>query len=100
MGSRQEDLRPALFAAHIVNQRADPVTVLEHFPRNGFIAPNDGFTPSEIDDHIAVFGPFDDTVDNFADAVLELVELPVPFGFAHFLDDNLFGRLGRDPSEI
>ncbi len=98
MGARQEDLRPALLAAHIVDVGADAIAVAEHFARQHFIAPNNRFAATEIDHHIAVLDALDDTVDDVADPILVLVILTIALGFAHLLHDHLLGRLCGDAS--
>ena len=96
VGARQENLRTALFAAHVVNIGADAVAVAENFARQHLVAPHDRFAAAEIDHDVAVFDALDDAVDDVADAVLVFLVLPVAFGFAHFLHDHLLGRLRSD----
>ena len=96
MGARQEDLRPALLAANIVDVGADAIAVAENFARQHFVAPHDGFAAAEIDHHVAVFDAFDDAVDDVADPILVLVILTIALGLAHFLHDHLLGRLCGD----
>ena len=100
MGARQEDLRAALFAPDVVDIGADAVAVAHGFARDHLVAADDAFSAAEIDDHIAVFDPLDGAIDDFADAILELVELPVTLGFANLLDDHLLGGLRGDTAEI
>ena len=96
MRARQENLRTARLAAHVVDIGADAVAVAEHFARQQFVAPHDRFAAAEIDDDVAVFDALDDAVDDVADAILVFVVLPVALGFAHLLHDHLFGRLRGD----
>ena len=96
MGAREEDLRPARLAPHVVDVGADAVAVAEHLARQHFVAPHDRLAASEIDDDVAVFDPLDDAVDDVADAVLEFLILPVALGLAHLLHDDLLRRLGGD----
>ena len=96
MGARQENLRPALFAPHVVDIGADAVAVAEHLARQHLVAPHDGFAAAEIDDDVAVFDALDDAVDDVADAILVFVVLPVALGLAHLLHDHLLGRLRGD----
>jgi hypothetical protein len=72
------------------------VAVAEHLARQHLVAPHDRFAAAEIDDHVAVFHPLDDAVDDVADAVLVFLILPVALGFAHLLHDHLLGRLRGD----
>jgi hypothetical protein len=96
VGARQENLRPALLAANVVDVGADTVAVAEHFARQHLVAPHDRFAAAEVDDDVAVFDPLDDAVDDVADAVLVFLVLPVAFGLAHLLHDDLLGRLRGD----
>ena len=96
MGARQEDLRSARLAAHVVDIGADAVAVAEHLARHQLVAAHDRLAAAEIDDDIAVFDALDDAVDDVADAVLEFLILPVALGLAHLLHDHLLGRLGGD----
>ena len=96
MRARQEDLRPALLAANVVDIGADTVAVAENLARQHLVAPHDRFAAAEIDHHVAVLDTLDDAVDDVADAVLVLVVLTVAFGLAHFLHDHLLRRLRGD----
>ena len=93
MGARQEDLRTALFAAHVIDIGADAVTGAEGFARQRFITPHNAFATAEIDDHIAVFRTLYRAIDDFADAVLVFGIHPVTLGIAHLLHDDLLGAL-------
>ena len=74
MRARQEDLRPALLAAHVVDVGADAVAVAEGLARDQLVAADDAFAAAEIDDDVAVFDALDGAVDDLADAVLEFVD--------------------------
>ena len=100
MGARQEDLRSALLAAHVVDIGADAVAVAEGLARDQLVAAHDALAAAEIDDDIAVFDALDLAGDDLADAVAELLVLAVALGLAHLLDDDLLGRLGGDAAEI
>ena len=100
MRARQEDLRAALLAAHVVDIGADAVAVAEGLARDQLVAADDGLAAAEIDDDVAVFDALDRAVDDLADAVLELLVLAVALGLAHLLHDDLLGRLGGDAAEI
>ena len=100
MGARQEDLRAALLAAHVVDIGADAVAVAEGFARDQLVAAHDALAAAEIDDDVAVFDALDHAVDDLADAVLELVVLAVALGLAHLLHDDLLGRLRGDAAEF
>ncbi len=96
MGAGKENLGPARFAPHVENIGADAVAVAEHLTRQHLVAPHDCLAAAQIDDDAAVFDALDDAVDDIADAVLELLILPVALGFAHLLHDHLLGRLRGD----
>src|SRR5690606_3049103 len=100
MRTRQEDLRAALLAAHVIDIRTNAVAILEDFAGDQFVAADDAFTTAEINDHIAVFHTLYGTVDDLANTVLELVILTVAFSFAHLLHDDLLGRLRGDAAEV
>ena len=96
MRAREENLRAARLAPHVVDIGADAVAVAEHLARQHFVAPHDRLAAAEIDHHVAVFDALDDAVDDVADAVLVLGILPVALGLAHLLHDHLLGRLRGD----
>ena len=98
--ARQEDLRPARFAAHILDIAADAVAVAVSFAADLFVATQNAFATAHIDDDIAVFFALDDTVDDGAGAVAEFFVLAVTLGFADLLQDHLLGRLGSDPAQF
>ena len=100
MRARQEDLRAALLAAHVVDIGADAVAGAEGLARDQLVAAHDALAAAEVDDDVAVFDALDDAVDDLADAVLVLVILAVALGLAHLLHDDLLGRLGGDAAEI
>src|SRR3546814_4962053 len=51
--ARQEDLRPALLLAHVVDVGAHPVAGAKRFPRQAFVAPHQRLCTPEIDGHVA-----------------------------------------------
>src|SRR5262245_4763890 len=93
MRARQKYLRPARLAAYVVDESADAVAVAERFSRQHFVSTHDRLAAAEIDDHVAVFDPLDDAVDDIGNAVLVLLILAVALGLAHLLHDHLLGRL-------
>ena len=98
--AREENLRPARLAPHVVDIGADAVAVPEHLARQQLVAPHHGFAAPEIGDHVAVLDALDDAADDVADAVLVFLVLAVALGLAHFLHDHLLGGLGRDAAEF
>ena len=100
MGARQEDLRPALLAAHVIDIGADAVAGAEGLARQRFVAPHDAFAAAEIDDHVAIFDALDRAMHDLADAVLVFVIHALALGIAHLLHDHLLGVLRRDAAEF
>ena len=100
MRARQEDLRPAGFAAHVVDIGADAIAGAEALARDHLVAAHDAFGTAEIDHDRAEFDALDDAVDHFADAILVFLELALALGVAHLLHDHLLGGLGGDAAEI
>ncbi len=99
-GARQEDLRPALLAAHVVDVGANAIAEAHVFARDHFIAADDAFGFAEVDDDVAVLGALHGAVDDLADAVLVFAELAVALGLAHLLHDDLLGVLSGNAAEI
>src|SRR5690606_35991838 len=100
IGARQEDLRAAGLAAHILDIGADAVVRAIAFAADLLVAAQDRLAAADIDDDVAVFLALDDTVDDAALAVLEFVILAVTLGLADLLKDHLLGRLRGDPAQI
>ncbi len=94
MAARQENLRPAGFAAHIVNIGANTVAGAETFARDHFVAAHHAFGPAQIDHHRTEFRALDHAMHDLADAVLVFVELALALGITHLLHDQLLGVLG------
>ncbi len=100
MRARQEDLRPAHFLAHVVDVGAHPLALAEALARQKLVAAQDRLGAAEIDDHVAELDALDQAVDDLADAVLVLAELPLALGVAHLLHDHLLRGLSGDAAEI
>src|SRR3546814_21010133 len=75
MRARQEDLRPAGLAAHVVDIGARPVTLAEGLARQQLVAAHDRLGAAEIDGDIAVFDALAQAVDALAHAILVFVVL-------------------------
>src|SRR5690606_22216827 len=73
MGARQEDLRAALLAPHIVDIGTHAVAIFVSLARDQLVAPDDCLAAAEIDDDITVFDALDRAVDDLADAILVFV---------------------------
>src|SRR5690606_13492758 len=98
--ARQEDLRAALLPAYVVYIGAHAVAVTQVLARNHFVAADDALGPAEVDDHVAVLDPLHGAIDDFANAILVLVVLPLALSLTHPLHDDLFGVLRGDAAEI
>ena len=61
MRARQEDLRSARLAPHVIDVGADAIAGPEHLARDQFVAAHHRLAAgaSEIDDDVAVFDPLD-----------------------------------------
>src|SRR5690606_2990977 len=90
----------ALLAAHVIDIGAHAIAIAEHFARDQFVAADDGFAATEVDDDIAVFDALDGAVDDFADAVEIFVIHALALGIAHLLHDDLLGGLGGNAAEF
>src|SRR5262249_49508459 len=82
MRAADEDLRPALFFAHVADIGAHAVAVLEMLARKRLVAAHHGFRAAEIDRDVAVFDALDDAAHHLADAVFIFVELALALGLA------------------
>src|SRR5262249_22600857 len=100
MRAAEEDLWPARLLAHIVDVGAYSVAVAEALARDQLVAAQQRLGAAELHHKVAVLGALDDAVDDFADAVLELVELALALVFAHPLNDHLLGGLRSDAAEV
>jgi hypothetical protein len=89
----QEDLRPSLLAAHVVDVGADAVSQAHVLAWDHFIAADDAFGAAKIDDHVAILDALHSAIADLAHAVLVFIELALALGFAHLLDDHLLGVL-------
>ncbi len=59
MRARQENLRPALLAAHVIDIGANAVAGTERLARDHLVAADDRLAATEIDDDIAIFDALD-----------------------------------------
>ncbi len=100
MRTGEKNLRPARFLAHIIDVRTNPVAVAKTLAGDQLVTAQQRLGPAEFDHQVAVLGALHHTVDDFADAVLELVVLPLALIFAHPLHDHLLGGLRRNAAEI
>ena len=100
VGAAEEDLRPAILAADVGDQRAGAVADAHDLARDLLVAADDALGAAEVDDDMAELDALDDAGDDLAGAVLELLILALALGVADLLEDDLLGGLGGDPAEL
>src|SRR6185312_10279457 len=88
MRAGEENLRAALFTAHVIDIGADAIAIAEHLARDQLVAADDGFATTQIHDHIAILDALDRTVDDLADAAEIFVIHALALGIAHLLHDD------------
>src|SRR4029079_18276859 len=86
--------------AHLVDEGADAIAQPDVLTWDHLVAANDALRPAEVDDDVAVLDTLYRAVSRVADTILEFGELPVALGFAHLLNDDLFGILRSDAAEF
>ena len=100
MRAAEEDLRAAVLAADLEDQRADAVADADDFARDLLVAADDALGAAEVDDDVAELDALDDAGDDLAGAVLELLVLALALGVADLLEDDLLGGLRGDAAEL
>ncbi len=100
MGTRHKNLRAARLLAHVIDIGAHSFALAKAFTGQQFVAAQHRLCAAKIDDDVAKLDALDQTVDDLADPVFELEKLPLTFGIANFLHDDLLCGLRRDPAEI
>ena len=75
MRAAEEDLRPAVLAANVQDQRADAVADADDLARDLLVAADHALGAAEIDDDVAELDALDDAGDDLAGAVLELLDI-------------------------
>src|SRR5262249_57682842 len=78
MRTREKNLRTAWLAPHIVDVGADAISVAEQFTRQQFVPSYDRLAAAEVGDDVAIFYPFDNAVDDVANAGLAFLILALP----------------------
>src|SRR3546814_12998993 len=96
----QEYLRPARFAAHRQDDRADAVADAHQFARNLLVAADHALGAAEVDDDVAELDRLDDAGDDLERAVLIFLILTGAIGLAHLLENELLSRLGVDAAQV
>ena len=93
MRAAEENLRPAVLAAHVEDQRTDAVVDAHHFARDLLVAADHAFRTAEIDHDVTELDTLHHTGDDLALTILELFELAITLGIADLLEDHLLGGL-------
>jgi hypothetical protein len=87
-------------AVDALDDRAEPVARVVAFRPRLLLARQGRFDASaDLGDHVAVLEPLGRGVHDLADALVVLGKDVLALGLAHFLEDDLLGRLRCDPSE-
>ena len=100
MRAGEEDLRAAVLALDLDDQRAHALADAGGFARDLLVAADHALGAAEVDDHVAEFDRLDHAGDDFAGAVLEFLELALTLGIADLLEDHLLGALRVDTAEV
>ena len=95
----KDDLRSLGLAEHVQHVRLDPVTGAVRLARNLLANGQHRFGAAQVHDDVSALETADDAGDDFALAVLVVVEDDFAFGVAGALDDHLLGRLRGDAPE-
>ena len=99
MGPGKNNLRTARFVQHVKDISAYAIPAPIGFPRNLFTNRKHPIGVSQVYDNIASIDPLNDAVKDFSFAADETGIDDIFFGIFHFLDNDLFGRLGGYASE-
>src|SRR4029077_17678666 len=100
MAARQEDLRAARLLAHVEDVGAHAVVHAQGFARDRLVAADHAFGALQVDGDVAVVDALHHARHDLADAILELLVLPLALALAHALRDDLLGGLGGDAAEV
>ena len=97
-GAREHDREALLGQIDVEDQGADAIALAIALVRDLLFLGQDGLGAAEIDDHVLALEALHDARDDFALAILELVEDLFALGVADVLDEVLLGGLRRDPA--
>src|SRR3546814_14290753 len=89
MLSGEENLRPAIFAANIRDDRTDAIADAHYFARDLLIAADNTLGAAQIDDDMTELDALHDAGDDLSDAVLEFLILPLTLRVADLLETDL-----------
>src|SRR3546814_5001614 len=99
MRAGEENLRPAIFAANIQDDRTDAIADAHYFARDLLIAADNTLGAAQIDDDMTELDALHDAGDDLSDAVLEFLILPLTLGVADLLENDLL-RSEEHTSEL
>ena len=94
--ARDDNLRAFGRAIHHANHDAKAFANVVSLELRLFALGQTRFGAAHVHDEVGSFGALDDDGDQFADAIVILIENGVALGFAHFLQDDLLGSLRGD----
>src|SRR3546814_13474048 len=100
MRAGEENLRPAIFAANIQDDRTDAIADAHYFARDLLIAADNTLGAAQIDDDMTELDALHDAGDDLSDAVLEFLILPLTLGVADLLATDLLGGPRIDAPQI
>ncbi len=98
--ARQENLRTARFAAHILDETANSIIGAIRFAANFFVAAQNAFATTNVYDNVAILFALHNTINNRACTIFEFFVLAIALGFANLLQDNLLCGLRSDTAKL
>src|SRR5215469_1815454 len=99
IGARNNHLRAFCGALDGANGHAEAVAHVVRLEPRLFALRQARFRAAHVHDDVRALGALDDSVDELADARVELVVDGVALGLAYFLEDHLLSGLCRDAAE-
>ncbi len=100
MRARQRDLGALGRAAHLEYVGANPVSRVVALAEDLLPLRQDRLGLADLEDHVALLDPVHDAAQDLTFLTRELRVDALALGVAHFLEDHLLGRLGRDPPKV
>src|SRR5207248_6424089 len=95
----ENDLRALRLPEHVEHEGLHPVAGAVRLARRLLADRQHGLGAAEVDDDVPALEPQRDAADDFALAVLVIVEDVLALRITRALDDDLLGGLRRDPAE-
>ena len=75
MCTAEQDLRSAIFADNLQDQRTNAVAIADDFARDLLIAADNAFCATKVDNDMAEFDRLNDAGDDFAGTILKFFKL-------------------------